>query len=765
MRYLLIYILITLIVNKLNSQVIILQPNDSTICENSNVAFNIETDNINNYGFQWQYDSAGTNNWTNMLYDTTKIILLQNVPIIYNNYKFRCIVDTNGIPLDTSSLATLTIIQYSNAGIIPDSINVCKGDFTEITLSSQIGSIQWQVSTDTINWNDIQGAVNTTCNTSIINNDIYYRVIVKNGICPIDTSNISYIIAKQLPIADFTSNTVCFGDSTVFTNLSTGGISWYWNFNDNAIFDGFDTTHVFSHSGNFNVSLIITTYFGCIDTVTNQVTVFPSPQVNFNITDRCLNDTTKFTNFTTSADTYLWNFGDSGTTSTVPNPVHLYQTIGDFVVTLTAYNSYNCIDSLIDTAKVYPLPIAGFIADTVCFGFQTSFTDTSTLSVAWNWNYNNNGTTSIEQNPEYIFNITDTFNVHLIVTSINGCKDTTKKDVFVYPLPQINLSSSVVCYKDTTQFTNSTTGAISYLWDFGDNSSPSNIENPKYLYTQSGNYNVELLAITNKGCADSITQNVTVNSLPAPFISGTAQICANESGMIYTTPYVVGNSYQWTVNNGVIEGGQGFEAVTIHWDSIPDTTATLAVTETIDNTGCYLTTPHYNVTLSDKYAPDKAKIQLKGIHILVCMDFNVDSWQWYYDGSPILGETEHYYPANASATGDYWCVTSFQNGCDTESEHFNFLTMGIEDNYFANSIKIYPNPSNGVFYVEMENEYYGDISIILSNVLGESIQQFTFKKNNLIFSQSIKKELQKGVYYVSIYYNNNKVKFLKLIKI
>jgi PKD repeat protein len=62
--------------------------------------------------------------------------------------------------------------------------------------------------------------------------------------------------------------------------------------------------------------------------------VMPTPDFTFVISDK----TVTFTNTSTDADSYSWDFGDE-TTSTEVNPVHTYAAYGDYDVRLTAINS------------------------------------------------------------------------------------------------------------------------------------------------------------------------------------------------------------------------------------------------------------------------------------------------------------------------------------------------------------------------------------------------------------------------------------------
>ncbi|MEO6304441.1 MAG: PKD domain-containing protein, partial [Bacteroidia bacterium] len=63
------------------------------------------------------------------------------------------------------------------------------------------------------------------------------------------------------------------------------------------------------------------------------------------------NDPIQFTNQSTGANTYYWNFGDGGF-STLQNPLHNYLAVGFYNVTLIAINQFNCKDTADKDIKV-----------------------------------------------------------------------------------------------------------------------------------------------------------------------------------------------------------------------------------------------------------------------------------------------------------------------------------------------------------------------------------------------------------------------------
>lgn len=68
-------------------------------------------------------------------------------------------------------------------------------------------------------------------------------------------------------------------------------------------------------------------------------------------------------------------------------------------------------------------------------------------------------------------------------------------------------------------FTNSSTNADSYEWDFGDGSS-SISTNPEHIYSANGNFAVTLKAKTNNGKDNSITKYVQISNITAPATTG-----------------------------------------------------------------------------------------------------------------------------------------------------------------------------------------------------------------------------------------------------
>ena len=76
--------------------------------------------------------------------------------------------------------------------------------------------------------------------------------------------------------------------------------------------------------------------------------------------------------------------------------------------------------------------------------------------------------------------------------------------------------------------------------------------------------------------------------------------------------------------------------------------------------------------------------------------------------------------------------------------------LSIKDNSFANNLKIYPNPSNGTFNIEIDENLMGANGFIY-NSIGQKIKQFK------IDALKISNTLESGIYLLEIVNNNQRI--------
>ena len=114
--------------------------------------------------------------------------------------------------------------------------------------------------------------------------------------------------------------------------------------------------------------------------------------------------------------------------------------------------------------------------------------------------------------------------------------------------------------------------------------------------TPAGTYNGIMTIRNVNGCTNTQAVTIIINPLPTPSISGLNNVCANQTGVTYTTPAAGGRSYAWTVTGGLVTGGAGTNTITVTWGAAG--AGTVSLVETIIATSCAVTTPDYDVTIN-----------------------------------------------------------------------------------------------------------------------------------------------------------------------
>lgn len=237
---------------------------------------------------------------------------------------------------------------------------------------------------------------------------------------------------------------------------------------------------------------------------------------------------------------------------TVNTQTLMATTPGTYICSTTGF--ITCQPGKTYTYVVKPSPIASFVNNTSCFGAPTSFTSTSTLNGGsginnYNWTWGDatantigplNGTT------QHTYAAAGVFPVQLVVTNVDGCKDSITQNVTVNGLPIVDFSFNNICEGAPTNFNNTTNPngntMSNWYWDFnGDGIDENFTMNPTLTYASSGSYNVILTGVTNLGCRDSIQKTVNVFSNPIARF-GYTKTCLGDYTNFWDNSYLIGNN-------------------------------------------------------------------------------------------------------------------------------------------------------------------------------------------------------------------------------
>jgi PKD repeat protein len=240
------------------------------------------------------------------------------------------------------------------------------------------------------------------------------------------------------PVPAFGTGTACSGLPVSFKDTSNAGTgaSYTWNYDDgsNETLPKNTASHSFAKPGTYKVMLQILTADGCSDTVSKSVTVFEIPKADFSVTDVCLGATMSFSNTSTGAGSlsYAWDFGDHSKPVIAKDVQHKYGSAASYSARLWVTNDGGCIDSILKTVKVNPLPSTPVWTSTRK-GYQVSFVPNDTTLASYKWFFGTaNNDSSQKKKPVFVYPSIDAkYRVILVVTNGNGCSSAFSDSVRV----------------------------------------------------------------------------------------------------------------------------------------------------------------------------------------------------------------------------------------------------------------------------------------------------------------------------------------------
>lgn len=273
--------------------------------------------------------------------------------------------------------------------------------------------------------------------------NVKLEVITDHG-CENDTSH--FVVVNPLPEVGFSFSNVCLNETTEFfddSDIESGSlVRWEWDFGDNTDGLGVNTSHIYQDDGLYTVNLVVTSDSLCVDSVQNDVTVYPLPETFFisDVVEGCQPLEVNFIDQSTvssgSIVGWLWNMGEKNVTSDAQFPNYTYTDTGTYTLSLKVVTDNGCLDSLTinDMITVYPVPYASFDASpqptTIVYPW-VEFSDASSNDVMeWDWSFGD-GTFGVLQNEAHEYPDTGAYLVTLIVHNQYGCTDTTDDIILI----------------------------------------------------------------------------------------------------------------------------------------------------------------------------------------------------------------------------------------------------------------------------------------------------------------------------------------------
>jgi gliding motility-associated-like protein len=384
-----------------------------------------------------------------------------------------------------------------------------------------------------------------TNNTTIVINPQQGQVIT----CQITSVNgcVANLQATLTPsdvTASYIPESVCLGETlslvnnTVYENAIQDSVSWVSS-------DGFtsnttDFSHVFSSPGTYEVELFVQSDVGCIDSVTQTITINELPAADISFSDICVGGSAQATSSSSISDnSLLTNFWEVEGVQTSGNSVTIpYIGADTIAIQLVSVSTNNCSDTTTENIIIYDNPIADFTFTETCEDIPVDFTNSSTVNAPQNlfhWIYNGS---EISTNADFSnqFSTAGQNSISLVVEDVYPtatCLDTLTQNFFVHALPTIVYIADTTNCEDlafsyTNQTSVSTGETLTYTWDINGNQ-VATTQNLTYTLNDAGIYPVTLTATSSFGCESDTTFNMYIYPTPEePILAVSTPICPGD---------------------------------------------------------------------------------------------------------------------------------------------------------------------------------------------------------------------------------------------
>jgi len=252
------------------------------------------------------------------------------------------------------------------------------------------------------------------------------------------------------------------------------------------------------------------------------VTKKPAPPGTTNLI-YCLGDTTK--PLTAVGVNLSWWDATTGGTKYVSTPTPA-STVAGTVSYFVEQSVNGCVSdrSQLDVETSQAVAIFTKSDDSLCGSEELILTNTSTTSSTGsylnNWTFGD-GASSTDSNTTHSYDdARGTYTIKLLVTNINGCKDSTSQIVQVFKEPTITMTTSdtILCQGGSADFKGQATPGYSGLtWDFGDGDPAYNSLEVRHAFTKSGIFAITLNG-TYPACPGTGT-GITMNIIAIPNVN------------------------------------------------------------------------------------------------------------------------------------------------------------------------------------------------------------------------------------------------------
>lgn len=465
----------------INGLVLTMSPNTTTICSGDSTVLNVSG------GQTYIWSPAST-------LDNATISNPKAKPIGTTTYTVTG-TDSNGCSATSTVTVNVNLLPVVNAGT---SLSVCLGSNANLSVGpgSNATLYSWSPAASLNNPN-IPNPIATPFVTTL-----YTLTGTKNGCSATDTIT---VVVNQPPAVSAGSNTsICLGASTQLAATGVGSFSWAPSA---GLSNGSIANPVATPVSTTTYTATLTGAGFCTASAQVTITVNSVPTATASTTNSNICNGTSTQLNATGGGTYFWTphagLSNSQSANTTATPT------GTTKYIITVSNAAGCIDtaSVIINVSNAIIISSVTVVDETCSNGDGSISVGNVTGGNAPYSYSLNGSPS---QPSALFPSLATGTYLLSVKDATGC--TTSQTIVVGQLTNIDASFTANPPSGPkplpVSFTNTSTGATNYVWNFG-NGSNAFSTNASTIYPNNGTYIVTLYASNGPSCIDS--SSVTIN--------------------------------------------------------------------------------------------------------------------------------------------------------------------------------------------------------------------------------------------------------------
>ncbi len=652
-----------------------------------------------------------------------------------------------------SVFQTVTVNPLPFAGAISGSMNVCVGGM--VTFTSTVPGGTWSASNSNATVSGTGDVTGVSVGTVVISYSF-------NNSCGTDIATFNVNVIATPTAGTITGPTnVCPGSTITLSNATPGG-TWSAS-NANATVSGVGIVAGVT-AGTVNISYTVSASCGTASTFqTVTVDPLPNPGTISGSSTVCIGGTTTLTN---SVGGGTWSSGSTSTATVSGGGIVSGLALGTATI---SYGVTNVCGTLYSIHNVTVNPI---LTPSVTFSASPGFnTCPGTLVTYTALPVNGGSTPTYEWRVNgFVMGAGPAFNHTPINGDIIVCRMTTSAACVsttlvmdtmvatVYPtlVPSVNISTGIVgdtvCVGTLTSYyaTPVNGGSTpSYTWYV--NGTPAGGGNP-YSYIPADNDIITCALTSSYVCpspatvmSNSITMTVDITQDPAVTITASpvSAICIGSSVTFTAHPLYGGIPpfFRWSRNGILVATGVTFTYAPSNGDIIRcmmESSSTCRTADSVysNNIPMSVASPKpISVTISQS-SSFVGVGQTAIFTALVATTSLTPTYQWYVNGTAVPGANSATFSITATAPGTQTvnCVAGTGDACYTTVSSgilsLNIVPAGVNDiTGGAAELKLQPNPNNGTFTMNMLSANNGPVHVVITNVLGKKVKEFTATTN------------------------------------